>query len=366
MQPMQLHEEELHEEELMSQSTTTTPSNVGEIFYADVLAREKQHIIVTRDVHSSYTCASIIEDEKGDTLRTGLIINTAILRSDTCTVRVDTAPGFKALKNDATLASIGMTIDYGRIKNKDSNSVIDKGIQELEEEILKHEPSGTALTPIQLQIIVDTQNSRIRNRGLSAKEIIFKRDQFTDKPIQIEDSELSKQQSNIQDKNHIPSARSKARGNSEALEAPVVEGDLVYIKKERNKNKIRDRYIITLIDKDKAHLQKLNDKFMSKQYVVPLTNIYLATPPSASRKDRYHDWDYRPSSSSTSDSDSEIQSDTEQDGDSVISDIEQDNADNEGDIPNNPALGDHNNTHSERPNRQRNTPTWMRTGEYEI
>ena len=352
--------------ELMSQSTTTTPSNVGEIFYADVLAREKQHIIVTRDVHSSYTCASIIEDEKGDTLRTGLIINTAILRSDTCTVRVDTAPGFKALKNDATLASIGMTIDYGRIKNKDSNSVIDKGIQELEEEILKHEPSGTALTPIQLQIIVDTLNSRIRNRGLSAKEIIFKRDQFTDKPIQIEDSELSKQQSNIRDKNHIPSARSKARGNSKALEAPVVEGDLVYIKNERNKNKIRDRYIITLIDKDKAHLQKLNDKFMSKQYVVPLTNIYLATPPSASRKDRYHDWDYRPSSSSTSDSDSEIESDTEQDSDSVISDIEQDNADNEGDIPNNPALGDHNNTHSERPNRQRNTPTWMRTGEYEI
>ena len=57
-------------------------------------------------------------------------------------------------------------------------------------------------------------------------------------------------------------------------------GDLVFIKDERDKNKVRDRYIIVAVDEGQASLQKLTDKFMSRKYIVPLTRLYPTfTPP---------------------------------------------------------------------------------------
>ena len=183
--------------EIFPQATSSTPNVPGDSFFADVIAREKQNIMVTRDVLSSYTNATLINDETADSLRTAIVVNTSFLRKNPCSIRVDTAPGFQALHGDETLNSLGISIDLGRIKNKDSNSVIDRGIQELEEEILKHDMSGSVLTPLKLQIIVDSLNGRVRNRGLSAKEIVLKRDQFSHEPINVNDEHLSKQQSLI-------------------------------------------------------------------------------------------------------------------------------------------------------------------------
>ena len=172
--------------EMFSQSTSLTPSAPGEIFYADVLRRTKQKKIVTRDSHSSFTCGSIIDDETANTLRTALIINTSLLRGDICVIGVDNASGFQALHNDQLLHSCGITLDFGHIKNKDSNSVIDKGIQELEHEILRIDQSGTAVSPLNLQLAIDSLNKRIRNRGVSAKEVLLPRDQYTKGEIPID------------------------------------------------------------------------------------------------------------------------------------------------------------------------------------
>ena len=136
--------------EILPQSISSTPKVPGDCFFADVIAREKQNILVTRDVLTSYTNTSLIVDETADTLRTGLVTNTSFLRKNPCIMRVDNAPGFQALHNDTTLNSLGITIDLGRTKNKDSNSVADKGIQELKEDILKHDISGAPLTPTTL------------------------------------------------------------------------------------------------------------------------------------------------------------------------------------------------------------------------
>ena len=95
----------------------------------------QKKIFVTRDSHSSYTFGSIIEDEIANSLRTALIINTSFLRGNSCVIRVDNATGFQALRSDSVVSSCGITLDYGHIKNNNSNSVIDKGIQELEDEI---------------------------------------------------------------------------------------------------------------------------------------------------------------------------------------------------------------------------------------
>ena len=310
---------------------------------------------MARDVLSTYTSASLIEDETTESLRTALVINTSPLRNNPCTIRVDTAPGFQGLRNDATLNSIGITIDFGRIKNKDSNSVVDKGIQELEQEILKHDPSGSPLTSLQLQMIVDTLNTRVRNRGLSAKEIILKRDQFTQQTINVKDKMLSEQQTDIRTKNHIPSSRSKATAISKASDAPVVEGDLVYIKSEKQKNKTRDRYIVTGLNNNKALLQKLNDKFMSRQYEVPLTHIYPALPTKT-----YHDWDRRPvmwSSEESSDEEVATPNSEVHDSDSAgdeLADEEDEEEQEEEHIP------------VWRPQRQRRPPQWLHSGDYDL
>ena len=233
---------------------------------------------------SSYTTALIVDDEKADTLRSALIISTSFLRANPCTIRVDTSPGFLALRNDDMLNSLGIQIDFGRIKNKDSNSVIDKGIQELEIEFLKHGASE-CLTHLQLQLSIDTLNSRIRNRGFSAKEIILKRDQFTNTNIEVSDQKLSQEQQAKRAQNHLSSSLSKAGTKSTISRVVATVGDLVFIKHEKQKHKLRDRFIVTKIEGPNASIQKLNEKFMSRQYVVPITRLYLAQPSTNSDSD---------------------------------------------------------------------------------
>ena len=79
---------------MFAQSSSPSPASVESKFAADVIQRKKQLILVIRDVLSSYTTSSIISDETGDTLRTGLLMNTTSIRLPSCTIHVDNAPGF--------------------------------------------------------------------------------------------------------------------------------------------------------------------------------------------------------------------------------------------------------------------------------
>ena len=111
--------------------------------------------------------------------------------------------------------------------------------------MLRHNPSGNPVTPVE---------SRLRNRGLSAKEILLQRDQNTGEKFTFNDKELSFQQHNTSLRNHLPSSLSKGKGGNRAEKAA---GDLVYIKSEGNKFKGRERYIVTKIINDFAFLQKI-------------------------------------------------------------------------------------------------------------
>ena len=91
---------------------------------------------VTRDVFSSFTTAILISDETVSSLRSGLKSTTSFLRQTNCSVRVDGATGFVALREDSILKELGISLDYGRVKNPNKNPVVDKAIQELEKEIL--------------------------------------------------------------------------------------------------------------------------------------------------------------------------------------------------------------------------------------
>ena len=260
--------------ELREQTSSPLPSGPGQQFSADIIRRCRQKIFATRDVFSSFTTATLVQDESATSMRSALLSTTSLLRQSTCTVRVDGATGFVALKDDPVLNEHGVTIDYGRVKNPNKNPVIDKGIQELEKEFLTAGLEGHELTHAAIDTCLRRLNSRIRHSGLSAKEIITRRDQITGHQLDFADAELSTLQQDLREKNHLYSSRSKAKGGKPAAKEVDI-GDLVFIKNEGDKFNRRSQYLVTSHTEGFCILQKMNDgKFMSKFLKVPATDLY--------------------------------------------------------------------------------------------
>ena len=268
---------ELHHQ--TSSIPATTPLYV---FAADVIRRNKQFIYVIRDTFSSFTIASIINNEKHETLRTSLIVSISSLRPTPTTevsVRIDNAPGFIKLLNDVFLNKHNIKLDDGRIHNKNKNPVAEKGIRELGSELLRMYPEGGPVTESQLAVAVNQLNSRIRGRGLSAWEILCQRDQFSGEQLELNDLALSEKQTELRASNQAASARSKAKGKPCAQKANVQKGSLVYVKSEGDKNKPRDRYIVVDIDREHCVVQKfVKSQLRTKRYPLLLTEVYPVIP----------------------------------------------------------------------------------------
>ncbi len=199
--------------QLIEQSTSDPPAAVGISFAADVIKRHRQLILVVRETTSSFTTSCIIEDERHDTLRAGLIRLCPELRpvSGPCAViRVDPAPGFASLANDEELRRHKINIEIGRVKNVNKNPVAEKCIAELIDELLRIAPEGGPVSPLTLAIATANLNTRIRDRGLSSREMWFQRDQFTNCQLPISDLELIRQQHSHRIYNHPASQKSKA------------------------------------------------------------------------------------------------------------------------------------------------------------
>ena len=264
------------------QSSSVPATSPLYVYAADVMRRCKQFILIIRDTFSSYTSADILTDEKHGTLRAGLIIMISILRPNPQSeveVRVDNAPGFVPLKNDSTLRSHHIRLDFGRAHNKNKNPTAEKGVRELGSEILRLLPEGGAISKEQLAVIVNQLNARIRNRGLSSWEILCQRDQFSGEQIEINDLTLSEQQAQLRAANQEYSARHKARGNPTAREADITVGSLVFIKSEGDKNHGRDRYLVVEVDDECCIVQKfVKSQLRRKKYQLKRTEVYPVRP----------------------------------------------------------------------------------------
>ena len=73
----------------------------------------------------SLTASCLIPEEKHDTLRdalTKLIVSLHPL-GPRAVIRVDPAPGFSSLSNNDSLGHLNVSINVGRIKNKNHNPV---------------------------------------------------------------------------------------------------------------------------------------------------------------------------------------------------------------------------------------------------
>ena len=105
-------------------------------------------------------------------------------------IRVDPAPGFSALINDDLLQTHRICIEVGRIKNINTNPVAEKAIQEVEDELLREDPSGGPVSVTSLATALARLNSQIRERGISAREALFQQNMFSNTLLPIDDREL--------------------------------------------------------------------------------------------------------------------------------------------------------------------------------
>ena len=249
--------------ELIQQSTVDLPHTVGKIFSADIIRRENQKILVLLDIFSSFKVGSLISNEQKDTLQQSLIqLASTLKHPEGCVIKVDHAPGFQALKNDEILASVGIKLDFGRLKNKNQNPTVDKAIQEVEYEIKCLAPGGGSITPGLLATALSNSNHRIRSNGLSSKEILFKRENFSSEPIQFNDGDVLEFRYEKRLQNHPYSERSKSKNMPSKNNFSFVKGDIVHIKGESSKHKARELYLVTSVDYDNqmADVQKFTDQ----------------------------------------------------------------------------------------------------------
>ena len=288
----------------IDQSTSDPPEAVGTSYAADVLKRERQLIFIMRETVTCYTKACIIESESSSALRQALIslcVEMRPLDGPNAVIRVDPASGFKALLQDEQLRSHRITLEMGRIKNKNKNPVAERAVQELAGELLRYDPAGGPISNVGLSVALSQLNSRIRDRGLSAREMWNQRDQFTNKQLPINDRALILAQHDTRVKNHPHSVKSKAPQGQSPSSALVEVGDLVYLYADRNKSKARDRYLVVAVDGQWCNIRKFTgSQLRSMSYRVKLTECYKVPSDSTitdSRYRRYH--------TSDTDSDSE-------------------------------------------------------------
>ena len=267
--------------ELFEQTSSDPPDHPGSSLAADVICRTGQKILVVRDTLTSYTAATFIQSEKAKEYKEAILICTLPMKSEVSSIRVDCAPGLKALAGDDGLRSVGIYLDFGRTKNVNKNPVAEKANQELELEILKIDPSGKPISAITLTQAVCVLNTRIRHNGLSAKEMYMRRDQISGEQLSFSDCLLKDSQTSARRNNHPASAKSKAKGGPVSSAPAVCIGSVVFVKQEGSKFKSRESYVvIDLLASNMAVIQKMDSNkgfFGSPKYEVPLDNLYLCS-----------------------------------------------------------------------------------------
>ena len=262
---------------IVAQSSEDPPDAIGISFAADVIKRHRQLILVLRETVTSFTSSLLIDNECHDTLRSALAClcsQQTPLDGPNTVIRVDPAPGFMALSDDKVLRSLHISLEIGRIKNKNKNPVAEKAIAELLDELLRQEPGNGPVTPLQLALATARLNSRIRSRGLSSREMMFQRNQFTNESLPISDRDLITAQHRQRTINHPFSERSKSSGHVTPLPHLSV-GDIVYLSVDKSKLQPRARYLIVSIDGPWCFIRKFaGAQLRSTSYKVKLSECY--------------------------------------------------------------------------------------------
>ena len=236
-------------------------------FHLDVIRRAKQFILLLVDHFSNFQTAKLIPSEKAEDLKEGLIVLSEGMRHPgPITVKGDNAKGLESLqKKDQDLAKLNINLILADVFNKNSNAVIDKACQELEEELRKLSPEGSPISQATLAQALIQVNKKIRRQGkLSAYEIHAARDAVTGENLHLDDPSIRTEHLRIRETSRKPVT---------AQPPSVQVGDTVVMNKPQDKHKAREAFVVTEVDKEHLQAQKLihpllpgKAKMMSKVY----------------------------------------------------------------------------------------------------
>ena len=189
---------------------TTTVDGFGCNFSADVMVRFNQKILLIREKMSQFVFATIIPNETAEALTDALLpLISDYVPESGAFVRTDNAPAFQKILNqskqqNSPFQNLNIKIELGDTPNPNKNPVGENAIKELEKELLRLNLSKKQLSPVSLALAVRNINSRIRDRGFSAKEMCLKRSQTTNEDIKVDDTKLIKSQSKARKSHHNP------------------------------------------------------------------------------------------------------------------------------------------------------------------
>ena len=159
---------------LVEQSTSDPSDGFGISFAADVIKRYRQLVLVVHETSTSFTASYLLDDERRESIGSALLrlcLELRPLSGPLSVIRVDPAPGIASLCGDEILRQYGFAVEVGRVENPDKNPVAEKCVAELGDELLRICPEGGTITPLSLAVATTNLNTRIRNRGLSAREM---------------------------------------------------------------------------------------------------------------------------------------------------------------------------------------------------
>ena len=262
--------------EVFAESTKLTPI-LGGNFSGDVIKAHSQLVLLVREKLSQFTFTKLIEDETANTLRSSLVqMVLEFIPDGGTTIQVDPAPGFATLSAESreegsVLYRLGIRVEVGRIHNVNKNPIAENAIKEFEKERLRLSPNGGPITDLECAEITARMNSRIRDRGLSSKEILLQRNQISHAAQPVSDQQLAEEQF-IKREEHHPFHQEKTM-------AKFNVGDHVFIKRDISKLRGREQYKIVKFDeKDPSIviLQKTQGQFRAKEYQLKLYEIIPA------------------------------------------------------------------------------------------
>jgi hypothetical protein len=246
-----------------------------------------------------------VENEQKVTLRDGLIslcVGHLPLAGPEIVIRTDAAPGFASLLNDKVLSQHSVRLEVGREKNINKNPVAERAIQELERELLRHEPRGGPVNHAMLAVATATLNSRVRDGGLSARELWTQRDQYTGEQIPVSDRNIIMRKHKNRHDNHSFSEQSKCPKGKSLPICNIAIGDLVFLNSEGSKLQARDRYLVVDVQRKWIRIRKfVGDQLRSKTYSVLPSDCYKVPADTIRDIDRHAS----PHDSSSSDGDIE-------------------------------------------------------------
>ena len=267
---------------LVHQSSEDPPEVVGISIAADVIKRHRQLILVLRECATSFTASCLVPDEKHDTLRdalTQLIVGVHPLDDPRAVIRVDPSPGFQSMANNDSLNHLNVTIEVGRVKNKNKNPVAEKAVHELEEELIKQEPGGRPVSAVGLALATARLNSRLRLPGLSSRELWTQRNQFTHEQLPFSDYNFILGKCTQRSTNHAFSEKSKNPQGLVPNTPSFYVGDIVYLISDMDTSRARDRYLVVSIDLPWCFLKKFRgSQLRATSFKVKLSDCYAVPP----------------------------------------------------------------------------------------